>query len=68
MTRAPGSGGTCRLCDTAFSAGTDAPKISALSVAEQIMQALANDWVEVLADENTRNVKAALSQPLKGPS
>lgn len=32
------------------------------------MQALANDWVEVLADENTRNVKAALSQPLKGPS
>ena len=28
------------------------------------MQALANDWVEVLADENTRQVKAALSRPL----
>ena len=52
------------LADTDFSAGTDAPKISAVSVAEQTMQALASDWLEVLADENTRQVKAALSQPL----
>jgi NAD(P)-dependent dehydrogenase (short-subunit alcohol dehydrogenase family) len=50
--------------DTDFSAWTDTQKISAVSVAEQTMQALANDWVEVLADENTRQVKAALSQPL----
>jgi hypothetical protein len=37
--------------------------LSAVSVAEQTIQALANDWAEVLADENTRQVKAALSQP-----
>jgi len=52
------------LADTDFSAGTDAPKISAVSVAEQTMQALASDWLEVIADENTRQVKAALPQPL----
>ncbi|MFE2181863.1 hypothetical protein [Streptomyces sp. NPDC059455] len=42
----------------------DAPKISAVDVAEQTMEALANDWLEVLADEETRQAKAALSQPL----
>lgn len=50
--------------DTDLSAWVDAPKITAASVAEQTMQALANDRVEVLADEGTRQVKAALSQPL----
>jgi NAD(P)-dependent dehydrogenase (short-subunit alcohol dehydrogenase family) len=49
--------------DTALSAWTAAPKISADSVAEQTMQALANDQFEVLADEGTRQAKAALSQP-----
>ncbi|WP_240677728.1 Rossmann-fold NAD(P)-binding domain-containing protein [Actinacidiphila soli] len=50
--------------NTDLSAWTGAPKISAASVAEQTMQALANGWVEVPADEDTRQVKAALSQPL----
>ncbi|WP_374771828.1 SDR family oxidoreductase [Streptomyces sp. NBC_01310] len=49
--------------DTDLSAWTDSPKISAADVAEQTVQALANDWVEVIADEETRRVKAALSQP-----
>jgi NAD(P)-dependent dehydrogenase (short-subunit alcohol dehydrogenase family) len=40
--------------------------ISASSVAEQTMQALANDSAEVLADERTRQVKAALSQSPDG--
>lgn len=50
--------------DTDLSSWVDAPKISAASVAEQTMEALANDWQEVLADEGTRKVKAALSQSL----
>ncbi|MCW7942895.1 short-chain dehydrogenase [Streptomyces hygroscopicus] len=50
--------------DTDLSAWTDAPKISAREVAEQTMQALADDRVEVLADENTRQVKAGLCLPL----
>ncbi|GAA3043325.1 SDR family oxidoreductase [Streptomyces glomeratus] len=49
--------------DTDLSAWTDAPKISAADVAEQTMQALAHGRSEVLADEETRQVKAALSQP-----
>jgi NAD(P)-dependent dehydrogenase (short-subunit alcohol dehydrogenase family) len=54
--------------DTDLSAWTDAPKISAADVAEQTMQALANDWVEVLADEDTRQVKASLCRSLnEGP-
>jgi NAD(P)-dependent dehydrogenase (short-subunit alcohol dehydrogenase family) len=48
--------------ETDLSSWSDAPKISAASVAEQTMQALANDSVEVLADQRTRQVKAALSQ------
>jgi NAD(P)-dependent dehydrogenase (short-subunit alcohol dehydrogenase family) len=52
--------------ETDLSTWTDAPKISAASVAEQTMQALASDSVEVLADERTRQVKAALSQPAGG--
>jgi len=52
--------------ETDLSSWTDAPKITAASVAEQTMQALANDSAEVLADERTRQVKAALSQPPDG--
>jgi NAD(P)-dependent dehydrogenase (short-subunit alcohol dehydrogenase family) len=52
--------------ETDLSAGFDAPKISATSVAEQTMQALANGSAEVLADERTRQVKATLSQPADG--
>jgi NAD(P)-dependent dehydrogenase (short-subunit alcohol dehydrogenase family) len=50
--------------DTDLSTWTDAPKITAAEVAEQTMRALAADRVEVLADEPTRQVKAALSRPL----
>ncbi|MFD5571063.1 SDR family oxidoreductase [Streptomyces cadmiisoli] len=50
--------------DTELSAWTDAPKISAAEVAERTMQALADGRPEVLADEETRRVKAALSEPL----
>ncbi|MGW3729463.1 SDR family oxidoreductase [Streptomyces sp. F001] len=49
--------------ETDLSAWTDAPKISADSVAELTMEALAGDRFEVLADEGTRRIKAALSQP-----
>ncbi|HUN71869.1 MAG TPA: SDR family oxidoreductase [Steroidobacteraceae bacterium] len=49
--------------ETDLSAWTDAPKIGAASVAEQTMQALANNSTEVLADERTRQVKAALAKP-----
>ncbi|MFE9608154.1 SDR family oxidoreductase [Streptomyces sp. NPDC006012] len=49
---------------TELSSFTDAPKISAADVAEQTMDALENDRVEVLTDERTRQVKSALSQPL----
>jgi NAD(P)-dependent dehydrogenase (short-subunit alcohol dehydrogenase family) len=49
--------------DTELSAWKDAPKISAEDVAEQTMQALAEDRVEVLADEATRRVKAGLCKP-----
>ncbi|MEU6366728.1 SDR family oxidoreductase [Streptomyces sp. NPDC046931] len=49
--------------DTELSAWTDAPKISAADVAEQTMQALIHGRSEVLADQETRQVKAALSQP-----
>ncbi|MEU6773615.1 SDR family oxidoreductase [Streptomyces sp. NPDC046759] len=51
--------------ETNLSAYIDAPKISAADVAEQTVEALANDRVEVLADERTRQVKHALCQPLE---
>jgi NAD(P)-dependent dehydrogenase (short-subunit alcohol dehydrogenase family) len=51
--------------DTDFAAWVDAPKITAESVAEQVMRALASDTPEVLADERTRQVKAALSDPVR---
>jgi NAD(P)-dependent dehydrogenase (short-subunit alcohol dehydrogenase family) len=49
--------------DTGLSAWTDVPKISAADVAEQTIHALADDRIEVLADEDTRKAKAALSRP-----
>ncbi|MCX4649689.1 SDR family oxidoreductase [Streptomyces sp. NPDC055059] len=51
--------------ETDLSSFTDAPKISAEDVAEQTMEALANDRVEVLTDERTRQVKHALSRPVE---
>jgi NAD(P)-dependent dehydrogenase (short-subunit alcohol dehydrogenase family) len=50
--------------DTDLSAWTDAPKISAGTVAELTMDALLRDQAEVLADEQSRSVKAALSEPV----
>ncbi|MFD8079991.1 SDR family oxidoreductase [Streptomyces sp. NPDC059718] len=49
--------------DTELSAWTDAPKISAGTVAELTMDALLHDRPEVLADEETRRAKSALSGP-----
>ncbi|MGW1753810.1 SDR family oxidoreductase [Streptomyces mirabilis] len=48
--------------DTGLSARIDEPKITAAEVAEQTMQAIADDRTEVLADEPTRRLKATLSQ------
>ncbi|MEU8590790.1 SDR family oxidoreductase [Streptomyces sp. NPDC048664] len=49
--------------ETDLAAWTDAPKITAEDVAEQTMRAVEEDRTEVLADEGTRQVKAALSRP-----
>ncbi|MEU9477896.1 SDR family oxidoreductase [Streptomyces sp. NPDC048191] len=51
--------------ETELSSFTDAPKISAADVAEQTLDALADDRAEVLADDWTRQVKQALSQPVE---
>jgi NAD(P)-dependent dehydrogenase (short-subunit alcohol dehydrogenase family) len=48
--------------DTDMAALTDAPKISAESVAQQTFDAVAAGDIEVLADERTRFVKASLSR------
>jgi NAD(P)-dependent dehydrogenase (short-subunit alcohol dehydrogenase family) len=48
--------------ETDLSAWVDAPKISPASVAEQTMQALASNSTEVVADERTRQAKAALAR------
>ncbi|MFI7613216.1 SDR family oxidoreductase [Nonomuraea terrae] len=53
--------------DTDLSAWTDAPKISPGTVAELTMDALIRDRSEVLADEQSRAVKAALSEPVGVP-
>ncbi|MER5910387.1 SDR family oxidoreductase [Streptomyces sp. NPDC001982] len=50
--------------ETDLAAWTDEPKITPADVAEQTMEALAHDRVEVLADERTRQVKAFLCRPL----
>ena len=47
--------------DTDMAAGTDAPKDSPQSVAQQALDAVEADEIEVLADERTRVVKASLS-------
>ncbi|MFJ3231134.1 SDR family oxidoreductase [Streptomyces sp. NPDC086787] len=51
--------------DTDLAAGIDSPKISASDVAGQTMTALLNDEPEVLADERTRAVRAALAGGLE---
>ncbi|MGW1542994.1 SDR family oxidoreductase [Streptomyces sp. NPDC002309] len=51
--------------ETELSSFTDAPKISPADVVEQTLDALADDRVEVLADERTRQAKQALSRPLE---
>lgn len=50
--------------ETDLSAWITAPKTTPAEVAEQTMQALTNNRVEVLADEPTRQLKATLSRPL----
>ncbi|MGX5185473.1 SDR family oxidoreductase, partial [Streptomyces avermitilis] len=54
--------------ETDLSAWTNASKVSPATVAELTMDALTGDQFEVLADEETRRVKAALSQPVSAPS
>ncbi|MEU4011421.1 hypothetical protein AB0H30_23530 [Streptomyces pseudogriseolus] len=49
--------------DTDLSAWTDAPKISPELVAALTTDALKHGRLEVLADEQTRAAKAALSTP-----
>jgi NAD(P)-dependent dehydrogenase (short-subunit alcohol dehydrogenase family) len=48
--------------DTDMTAGIDAPKSSPADVARQVLDAVEAGQVEVLADERTRQVKAALSR------
>jgi len=48
--------------DTDMAAGTDAPKISPESVAQQAFDAVEAGQIEVLADERSRFVKASLSR------
>ncbi|GAX56410.1 SDR family oxidoreductase [Streptomyces olivochromogenes] len=54
--------------ETDLSTWTNALKVSPATVAELTMGALTGDQFEVLADEETRRVKAALSQPVSAPS
>ncbi|MET8809665.1 SDR family oxidoreductase [Streptomyces sp. NPDC004546] len=54
--------------DTELSAWTNASKVSPATVAELTMDALTGDRFEVLADEETRRIKATLSQPVSAPS
>lgn len=52
--------------DTELAAGFDAPKLRPEDVAEQTVQALLHNQAEVLADQKSRDTKAALSEPIKG--
>jgi NAD(P)-dependent dehydrogenase (short-subunit alcohol dehydrogenase family) len=52
--------------DTDLSVWTTAEKITPEAVTEQTMRALLEGREEVLADEVTRSVRAALSGPLEG--
>jgi hypothetical protein len=47
--------------DTDMAAGQDGPKISPEDVVSQVVQAIRNGDDEVLADDATRAVKAALA-------
>lgn len=47
--------------DTDMTDGIDAPKITAAEVVSQVLQAIRNGDDEVLGDERTRSVKAALA-------
>jgi NAD(P)-dependent dehydrogenase (short-subunit alcohol dehydrogenase family) len=51
--------------DTDLAAEIDSPKILASDVAEKTMAALLDDEPEVLVDETTRQVRAALSGELE---
>ncbi|MEU6553340.1 SDR family oxidoreductase [Streptomyces sp. NPDC046915] len=51
--------------DTDATAGVDAPKVEAAEVAARTMEAISGDEPEVLVDETTRRVRAALSGPLE---
>ena len=58
--------GEQKLCvDTDLAADIDSPKILASDVAEMTMAALLDDEPEVLVDEVTRRVRAALSGDLE---
>jgi hypothetical protein len=48
--------------DTDMAAGTNAPKISPQSVAQQAFDAVEAGRIEVLADERSRFVKTSLSR------
>ncbi|MEJ8661244.1 hypothetical protein [Streptomyces sp. MS1.AVA.4] len=51
--------------DTDLAADIDSPKILATDVAEKTMAALLNDESEVLVDDTTRQIRAALSGDLE---
>lgn len=51
--------------ETDFSASVPAAKITAADLAEQVVQALLNDRVEVLADEFTRATRQALADGIE---
>jgi NAD(P)-dependent dehydrogenase (short-subunit alcohol dehydrogenase family) len=56
----------CGFVDTDLSAWTDAPKIGADEVAEQTLRALENDADELLVDDFTKRIRAALSGGIAG--
>ncbi|WEO98871.1 hypothetical protein A6P39_035195 [Streptomyces sp. FXJ1.172] len=51
--------------ETDLSSFTGAPETSTEDVAEQTMEALANDRAEVLTDQRTGQVEHAASQPVE---
>lgn len=52
--------------DTAMTTGFDVPKLSPGQVARQAVEAIAAGASEVLADDETREVRAKLSEPITG--
>lgn len=51
--------------DTDATVGLDVPKVPATEVAAQTMDAISRDMPEVLVDEVSRQVRAALSGPVE---